>query len=332
MLFLHRAGRTGMRRLVDAVAEVCDPPGRAVDVGAVDIGAMDIGAVDIGAVDIGLGAGLRRHAGIVTLRSHIMIRPPLREAELRREVIGGLWTALDVVEETGSTNADLVSRARAGTPEGAILVAEQQVAGRGRLGRQWQSPARAGLAVSVLLRPRVPPRRLGWLPLLAGVALAESVRAESEVDAVLKWPNDLLIGGRKCAGILAEASNGAVVVGLGLNTTLTAGELPHPGATSLLLAGAAEVDRERLLCGLLRSLAVWYGRWVAAGGDADASGLRAAYTGHCATIGQRIRVELPGGEAVLAVVEGIAEGVDEDGRLLIAGQAIAAGDVLHVRN
>ena len=257
-----------------------------------------------------------------------MIRPPLREAELRREVLGGLWTALDVVEETGSTNADLIEQARKGGPEGAVLVAERQVAGRGRLGRQWQSPARAGLAVSVLLRPEVAQRRLGWLPLLAGVALVESVREVSQVDAVLKWPNDLLIEGRKCAGILAEAHNGAVVVGIGLNVSLRAEELPHAGASSLLLAGAAEVDRERLLCGLLRSLSVWYGRWVGCAGDAEASGLRAAYSRHCATIGQQIRVELPAGDPLV----GVGEGIDEDGRLVVAGRAIAAGDVLHVRN
>jgi BirA family transcriptional regulator, biotin operon repressor / biotin---[acetyl-CoA-carboxylase] ligase len=258
-----------------------------------------------------------------------MIRPPLREAYLRRELLGRLWTTLDVVEETGSTNADLVARAKAGEPEGAVLVAERQVAGRGRLGRQWQSPARAGLAVSVLLRPEVAMRRYGWLPLLAGVALAEAVRDVSAVDAKLKWPNDLLIGGRKCAGILAEGlSDGAVVLGIGLNTDLRADELPHAGATSLALAGATDTDRERLLCGLLRSLDVWYGRWATHGGYPDSSGLRAAYTSLCATIGEQVRVELPGGNPLV----GTATGLDEDGRLLVAGRAVAAGDVLHVRN
>jgi BirA family transcriptional regulator, biotin operon repressor / biotin---[acetyl-CoA-carboxylase] ligase len=261
-----------------------------------------------------------------------MIRPPLREAELRRELLvpGGMWTVLDVVEETGSTNVDLAGRARAGEPEGAILVAERQVAGRGRLGRQWESPARAGLAVSVLLRPEVSARRFGWLPLLAGVALAESVREVAKVEAVLKWPNDLLIDGRKCAGILAEAADGglAVVIGVGLNTDLRAEELPHAESTSLHLAGAANTDREQLLCGLLASLVGWYERWARHGGDPETSGLRAAYTANCATIGQQVRVEVPGGEPVL----GVAESVDEDGRLVVAGQAVAAGDVLHVRN
>src|SRR5687768_10300121 len=112
-----------------------------------------------------------------------MIRPPLDAADLRRDLVvpGGLWTSLAVVAETGSTNADLVAAARTGEPEGAVLVAERQTAGRGRLGRQWESPAGAGLAVSLLLRPGagVPVRRLGWLPLLTGVALVEAVRGVS---------------------------------------------------------------------------------------------------------------------------------------------------------
>src|SRR5215469_17975770 len=134
-------------------------------------------------------------------------RPPLSAAALRRALVrpGELWTAVEVRERTGSTNADVAAAARAGTPEGLVVVAEQQTAGRGRLDRRWESPPRAGLAFSVLLRPAVPASRLGWLPLLAGVALVEAVRRQAEVDAVLKWPNDLLVDERKCAGILAEA-------------------------------------------------------------------------------------------------------------------------------
>src|SRR5262249_25693334 len=150
-------------------------------------------------------------------------RPPLHQAALRSALLvpGGLWTDLRIVDETASTNADAAAAAREGAPQGLVIVAERQTAGRGRLGRQWESPARAGLAVSILLRPDVPPARLGWLPLLAGVALAESVRHVARVDAYLKWPNDLLLkGDRKTAGILAEAADGAVIVGIGLNVTL----------------------------------------------------------------------------------------------------------------
>jgi BirA family biotin operon repressor/biotin-[acetyl-CoA-carboxylase] ligase len=263
-------------------------------------------------------------------------RPPLRPAALRRALVvpGGLWTDLRVVEETGSTNADVVAAARAGAPEGLVIVAERQTAGRGRLGRQWQSPARAGLALSILLRPDVPPGRLGWLPLLAGVALAESVRRVARVDAYLKWPNDLLLqGDRKTAGILAEAAgDGAVVVGLGLNTTLREDELPRPDATSLALGGAQSADRDPLLRALLRSVAEWYARFIEHGGDPHASGLLEGYLYHCGTIGRRVRVELPGG----ATLEGLATGVDGDGRLQVRDRfdvtrPVAAGDVVHAR-
>jgi BirA family biotin operon repressor/biotin-[acetyl-CoA-carboxylase] ligase len=257
-------------------------------------------------------------------------RPPLREAALRRALVvpGGLWTEVRVVPETASTNSDVTAAARGGAAEGLVVTAERQVAGRGRLGRRWESPSRAGIAVSVLLRPgAVAPARYGWLPLLAGVALAEAVRRVAEVDAVLKWPNDLLIGDLKCGGILVEALDGAAVIGIGLNTTLREPELPTPTATSLALAGAACADRDPLLRAVLRSLARWYERWRDAAGDADAAGLHAAYTFHCATLGRRVRLALPGG----VTATGVADGIDHDGRILLDGRPYAAGDVEYLR-
>ncbi|MFE9652889.1 biotin--[acetyl-CoA-carboxylase] ligase [Micromonospora sp. NPDC006431] len=281
-------------------------------------------------------------------------RPPLSAARLRRALVAphGPWRRLELRAETGSTNADAVEAARAGEPEGLVVVAERQTAGRGRRGRVWQSPPRAGIATSVLLRPGetvaerdwspVPSLRYGWLPLLAGVALVEAVARLAELDAHLKWPNDLLVDGAKCAGVLAEAVPGdapdqppAIVVGIGLNVTLHADELPENPtglpATSLQLAGAAATDRDPLLRALLRSLSDWYDRWRSAGGDAVASGLRDAYLAACATVGRQVRVLLPDGREV----HGTATGVDPDGQLLVDGPAgelrLAAGDVLHVR-
>lgn len=158
-----------------------------------------------------------------------MDRRPLDVAELRGRLVtaGGLWRDVTVVPQTGSTNADLLAEARAGAAEGLVLVAEEQTAGRGRLGRSWSAPPGAGLIFSVLLRPAgVPPTRLGWLPLLTGVAVASAVRDQTGLPASLKWPNDVLVGERKLAGILAEAHGDAVVVGVGLNITLTQAELP----------------------------------------------------------------------------------------------------------
>jgi BirA family biotin operon repressor/biotin-[acetyl-CoA-carboxylase] ligase len=264
-------------------------------------------------------------------------RPPLRAPALTRALVtpGGLWSAIEVRAETGSTNADVAAAARAGAAEGLVVVAERQTAGRGRLGRQWASPARAGLAVSVLLRPprEIPVSRYGWLPLLTGVALVETVRRLGAVDAVLKWPNDLLIGERKCAGILAESvPESGVVVGVGLNVTLREHELPVPEATSLALAGSACTDRDPLLRALLRELADWYLRWRDVGGDVQASGLRDAYRLHCATLGRRVDVTLPDG----TVLSAEASDVDGDGRLVVADRAggttsVSAGDVRHVR-
>ena len=251
---------------------------------------------------------------------------------------GGLWRTVEVAAVTGSTNADLLARAARGEPEGAVLAAEQQSAGRGRLGRAWVSPPRAALTFSVLLRPAAVPRaRLGWLPLLAGVAVAAAVRDVAAVDARLKWPNDVLVGPRKVGGILAEATGEAVVVGIGVNVSTQPAELPPPGpgalaATSLRIEGAASLDRERLLAGILAGLERRYQAWCQVFGDTERSGLRAEYTGLCATLGRRVRVELPGGR----LRDGLAAALDADGRLLLsmppdADLPVAAGDIVHLR-
>jgi len=275
--------------------------------------------------------------------NHTQVRAPLNHAALRRALVrpGGLWRDIQVVESTGSTNADLLARALAGEPEGAVLVAEEQHAGRGRMGRTWTSPPRAALTFSVLLKPAVPLARRGWLPLLAGVAVATAVTQVTGVRTGLKWPNDLLTADAKLAGILAEAAGDAVVVGIGLNVSTEPAELSHllaptrPGAlpaTSLRAAGATALDRASLLLAILGELEHWYRAWQRVGGDPDRSGLRAEYTRLSATIGRTVRAELPGGQAL----SGPAAGVDSDGRLLVRGSsgsevAVAAGDVVHLR-
>ncbi|WP_030202026.1 biotin--[acetyl-CoA-carboxylase] ligase [Streptomyces sp. NRRL S-87] len=265
-------------------------------------------------------------------------RPPLNAAALRRALVepAGLWTSLEVVPSTGSTNTDLAARA-AELSEGAVLVAEEQTAGRGRLDRSWTAPARSGLFFSVLLEPTgVPVEQWGWLPLLAGVATAEAVARTAGVDTALKWPNDVLVTvegeERKTGGILAERAGDGIVVGIGLNVTLSADELPVPGAGSLALAKAAGTDRDPLLRAVLRSLEAWYGHWRAAGGDAARSGVLEAYTAGCATLGRRVRADLPGGREVV----GRAEALDADGRLVIVTdgggrETVGAGDVVHLR-
>ncbi|MFI1679394.1 biotin--[acetyl-CoA-carboxylase] ligase [Streptomyces sp. NPDC020607] len=269
-------------------------------------------------------------------------RPPLNGASLRRTLLrdGGLWSSLDVVAATGSTNSDLAARADE-LPEGAVLVAEEQSAGRGRLDRRWSAPARSGLFFSVLLKPsEVPIERWGWLPLLTGVAVATGLSRVAGVDTALKWPNDVLVTvgdqERKAGGILAEragsASRGGIVIGVGLNVTLREDELPVPTAGSLALAGAKVTDRDPLLRAVLRSLEQWYADWRAASGDPTASRLQETYAAGCATLGRQVRAELPGNRAL----EGEAVAVDGDGRLILATkegmqEPVGAGDIVHLR-
>jgi BirA family biotin operon repressor/biotin-[acetyl-CoA-carboxylase] ligase len=267
-----------------------------------------------------------------------LARPPLDEGALRRALVApaGPYAALDVVATVASTNTALAAAARQGAPDRTVLVAEHQIAGRGRAARSWVAPARSGLTLSVLLRPtKVPQTRWGWVPLLVGVALCRTVRTLGELPAVLKWPNDLLLGAgrRKAAGILAEVVPGpAVVVGIGLNVTLGSDELPVPGATSLATEQAACTDRDPLLRGLLRALDSEVRMWCEHQGDPVAGGLRDAYRQRCATLGAQVSVELPGQPALT----GTAVDLDVEGRLVVlsGGQrrALSAGDVTHVRS
>src|SRR6516164_7764874 len=276
--------------------------------------------------------------------NHTPVRAPLDAAGLRRAAVrpDGLWREIEVVPSTGSTNADLLARALRGEPEGVVLAAEEQTAGRGRMGRTWTSPPRAALTFSLLLNPAVPPARRGWLPLLTGVAVAAAVTEVTGIRTGLKWPNDVLAGNvlageGKLAGILAEAAGDAVVVGIGLNVSTEPAELPRPlpgalPATSLRAAGAQAPDREELLLAILAGFERWYRPWRQASGDPDRSGLREEYVRWSATIGRTVRAELPGGQAL----SGSAAGVDPDGRLLVrvssgAEVAVAAGDVVHLR-
>ncbi len=272
------------------------------------------------------------------------LRPPLDNDRLRTAMAEMPDLVAEVVTETASTNALLTQRAIAGAAEGLAIVAEHQTAGRGRLDRQWSAPAGSGLTFSLLLRPTVSADRWSWLPLLVGYAVDDVLKGAGYRSS-LKWPNDVLIEGRKVAGILVERidtpQGPAAVVGVGLNTHLASEELPVDTATALSLessSSGATPDRTDLLVDLLVALLRSYSHWEA-GGESAAQQLAADYARACVTVGQHVRVDLPDG----SVLTGLGVGIDSEGALIVrsadgpAGSAegtehrVGAGDVVHVR-
>jgi BirA family biotin operon repressor/biotin-[acetyl-CoA-carboxylase] ligase len=245
-----------------------------------------------------------------------------------------LAARLEFLDECGSTNTELIARAADAWPHFSVVATTSQTAGRGRLDRVWVAPPRQTLAVSVLLRPSFSLEGYGWLPLIAGLAVARAVDGLVEADVTVKWPNDVLVDGLKVSGLLAELlpSAGGVVIGAGVNLTIPADELPTPNSTSLALHGG-DTDVDRLLAAYLRELKALYQRFADHDGDAEASGIRQLVQQRCSTVGQQVRVELPGGRTRF----GTATGIDELGRLVYTDradasvQAVAAGDVTHVR-
>ena len=269
------------------------------------------------------------------------IADPIDEARLRKALLRekAPWANVRVVDEAVSTNLDLVAQARDGAPSGSVLIANFQSAGRGRQGRTWSAPPGTGVAVSVLLHPvDVEPVRWGWLPLLAGLGVAEGLLRYPGVPAWLKWPNDVLIGDGKVAGILAERIDSprgpAVVIGIGINVHSEARDLPVPSATSLALqaraaASGGPLSRTEVVRSCLTALGERYLTWQR--GETDEE-LASSYRARCATIGRRVRVELVRG----APMEGVATGVDSGGRLVVRTdsrvQIVGAGDVIHLRS
>jgi len=226
--------------------------------------------------------------------------------------------------EVTSTNDIGRLLAAAGAAEGAIVVADCQTLGRGRRGRWWESPA-GGLWCSVLLRPRGRPSP-GLLSLAAGVAVAEAIEASAGVQAALAWPNDVMVQGKKAAGILIEGAKGALVVGIGINVAVPPEALTPDvarRAISLDAAAGRPVRRDVVLDALLDRLGRWYAAWLAAD-----PGVIEAWRARDVLAGAPVVVTLPG-----EVLEGTAEGPDGDGALRIrlrdgGVRRVLAGDVV----
>ena len=267
---------------------------------------------------------------------------------IRTELLGeGKYHAIDYIEQTGSTNTDLMQAED--VVDYTVLLTDEQISGKGRLGRKWTAPARSQVILSVLLLPETL-EFLGTLPLAAGLAVTDTVE-----PAVLKWPNDVHINGQKLCGILAEAGpvgsaspaevskaefskaevskaevapkthtgaapSARVVVGMGVNITLSEDELPIPAATSLALEGL-DTDRTEIAIALLKNLRRRISQWE----NRDPQ-LMVDYRRVCSSIGQHVRLEAPTGD-----VTGIVEGVADDGRINVGGEYYSAGDVTHLR-
>ncbi|AIU91163.1 Biotin-Acetyl-CoA carboxylase-ligase [Corynebacterium ulcerans] len=257
-------------------------------------------------------------------------RTPLNVGWLREQLIDdGPFARILHSSTTGSTNTDLVAAAHEGAPAWTVVLTEHQTLGRGRMGRRYEAPAGAQLTLSVLIRPpRESVFRLGTMPLATGLALIDALKGAEGVG--LKWPNDLLCEGRKLCGILAEAvslgEEPAVVIGLGLNTSLTREELPVPHATSLELEGIPYERNElavRVLTALHRRLRQWE--------DNDPT-LLTEYRQVCTSIGADVRVILSENEELL----GVAESVSDAGLICVRDSQgelheLMAGDVTHLR-
>lgn len=237
------------------------------------------------------------------------------------------------LQETGSTNRDLLERA-ASVDEFHVLATNFQTAGRGRMDRRWEAEPGSSVMASILLRPKFADAEgIGWLSLLGALAISKALESFG-VSSKVKWPNDVLIEGKKVSGILAEASAdlSTVVLGFGINVSQSQSELPVETATSLSLATGKQVDRDELLAKVIQNIISLYGDLASSEGNAEAAGLRQALLECSATVGQQVSVDFPDNSKAF----GLAKDIDSAGRLVIQTSSetlsVSAGDVLHLRS
>lgn len=220
------------------------------------------------------------------------------------------YWSVSVTDETASTQIDLVENFHPGN----VLIAEFQSAGRGRLDRKFEVPARKGLTFSFCISLE---KDFGWIPLITGLAVSRAINNYLNSNLVkIKWPNDLYIDGKKLAGILSEKVGNGAVVGVGINIFQSQEELPIENAISLSMVG--KIDRSVLLIEILKEL----GKSLS-----NIEDEKNRYRDACATVGQNVRATLPSGE----IVEDIAIGISNEGALLLKSREISVGDIVHLR-
>jgi BirA family biotin operon repressor/biotin-[acetyl-CoA-carboxylase] ligase len=249
-------------------------------------------------------------------------RPPLDKSAISQK-ISQYWR-VSVVEVTGSTQDDLAAQlSRNEVKSGAVLVTEFQSAGKGRLDRTFEAPQGSALLFSLYIEPKREKSEWSFLPILAGLV---STLALSQLDprfsVELKWPNDLQISSKKLGGIIAQATERGVILGIGINVGMSKEELPIETATSLIIEGFDALDRNLILSSILNTFEELMGRWE------DGEDLRHLYRERSATLNQKIQVELPGGEKR----SGFAEDISPAGELILEdGERITVGDIVHLR-
>ena len=250
-------------------------------------------------------------------------------------ITSSVTSGLVALAETGSTNQDLLALAESENhPEFFTLTTEFQSAGRGRLDRKWQAESGSSVMASLLLRPSFSKSTgVGWLSLMMAEAI-RSALAELGLNSKIKWPNDVLVDGKKISGVLAEANSdlSAVVVGFGINVNQSLEQLPTTTATSLLVSGASSLDRDQVLAKTITNFKLLYLELANADGDALKSGLRSKILAASATLGELVEVSFPDGNSAV----GEAVDIDEQGRLEVKTSTktllVSAGDVLHLRS
>lgn len=242
------------------------------------------------------------------------------DASAINAIVTQYWR-VSVVELTASTQIDLVALVRKGNARpGDVIAAEYQSAGRGRLARSFEAPKRGALLFSFYIQPRRQRDHWGWIPLVAGVSVAQAL---SKFGAKVKWPNDILINDKKVAGLIAEVIDNGVVIGIGINAGMNMAELPVPTATSLLIEGSRDLTRNQLLSDLLKIFEGNFTAW-----DQGSDEIRAVYADLSATIGREVRVEYPDGRNGV----GLAVSISTSGELVLAnGVHVQAADIIHLR-
>jgi BirA family biotin operon repressor/biotin-[acetyl-CoA-carboxylase] ligase len=261
------------------------------------------------------------HASTVLVVSTPAPRAPL-DKSIITSLISQYWR-VSVVELTASTQSDLAALANSSVAKaGDLIAAEFQSAGRGRLDRNFQAPAQSALLFSFYITPKRNRESWSFISFLAAIAMHEVISKDKAEKISLKWPNDILIGEKKVAGLLAEQTNEGLVIGIGVNVTMTQQELPVPTATSLMISGCGNLDRNLLLGNFLNNFQELFRQWE------EGEDFVGRYQHLSSTIGKKVRVEVSGRQPV----ESVAVAISSKGALILEdGFEVNVGDVVHLR-